>query len=70
MQQDLSSPPLDCLTVFVDLLIRVHRNSKLISGNLLSPLGAQSEDIGAALQMLLTGVRSHLQCRQLSHNPQ
>ena len=41
---------------FVDLLIRVHRNSKLISSNLLSPLGAQSEHFSAALQTLLTGV--------------
>ena len=41
---------------FVDLPIRVHRNSKLISGNLLSPLGAQSEGISAALQTLLTVV--------------
>ena len=48
------APPLDCLTVFVELPIRVNRNSKLISSNLSSPLGTRSKDISSALQMLLT----------------
>lgn len=37
--------------------IIVERNSKCISSNLLSLLEAQNKDIGAASQMLLTGVR-------------
>ena len=35
----------------VDLPIRMKGNSKRISGNTLSPLGAQNRDIGAASQM-------------------
>ena len=41
----------------VNLPIRLKGNSKHISGNLLSSLGAQNKDFGAASQMLLTGVK-------------
>ena len=41
----------------VNLPIRLGGNSKRTSGNLLSPLGAQSRDLGAELQTLLTEVR-------------
>ena len=36
--------------------IRLKGNLKCINGNLLSPLGAESKEIPAALQTLLTGV--------------
>ena len=39
------------------LPVRLKGKSKHISGNSLSPLGAQNKDIGAASQTLLTGVR-------------
>ena len=39
-----------------DLPITMKGNSKPTSGNLLSPLVAQTKDIGSALQMLLTEV--------------
>ena len=38
-------------------------NLKRTTGNLLSPLGAKSKDIGAASQTLLTGVKSRLRRR-------
>ena len=41
----------------VDLPIRIRGNSKRTSGNSLSPLGAQNEDIGTAPQTLLTEVK-------------
>ena len=37
----------------VDLPIRMKGNSKRISGNTLSPLGAQNRDMGAASQMFM-----------------
>ena len=40
---------------------QVEGNSKRISGNSLSPLGAQNEDIGAASRTLLTQVKLRLQ---------
>ena len=40
-----------------DLPIKVRGNSKLTSGNSLSPLEAQNKDIGAALQTLLETFR-------------
>ena len=43
----------------VDLPIKMKGNSKCTSGNLLSPLVAQTKDIGSALQMLLTEVNLH-----------
>ena len=46
----------------VNLPIKMKGNSKYTSGKLLSPLGAQNEDISAALQMSLTKVKC-LQCR-------
>ena len=42
------------------LLIRLKGKSKRFSSNLLSPLGAQNKDIGAASQTLLTGNRLRL----------
>ena len=58
MYQDLSTRH-DCSVEksIVDLVIREKRNLKRISGNSLSPLRAQNEDINAALQTLLTGVK-------------
>ena len=47
----------------VDLPIRLKGNLKRISGKLLSPLGAENKDIGAASQTLLTGVRLRLRRR-------
>ena len=44
----------------VYLPIKMNGNSKHTSGNLLSPLGAESKDIHTALQMLLTKVYLHL----------
>ena len=41
----------------VDLPIRLKRNSKHISGNLLRQLGVQNKDVIAALQALLIRVR-------------
>ena len=41
----------------VKLPIRLKRNSKGTSINLLSPLGAQDKDLGAASQTLLTSIR-------------
>ena len=43
--------------VIADLPITIKGNSKRSSGNLLSPLGAQDKDIGAASQTLLTKVK-------------
>ena len=43
--------------------ISLKGNSKRISGNPLSPLGAQNKDIGAASQTLLTWLRSTLRHR-------
>ena len=40
-----------------DLPIKMKRNSKLTSGNSLSPLEAQNKDIGAASQTLLETFR-------------
>jgi len=40
----------------VDLPIRLKGNLKLISGNSLSPLGAQNKDFSATLQTLLSEV--------------
>ena len=48
---DLLKEPLSILP------IRLKGNSKRISGDSLSPLGAQNNDIGSALQTLLTEVR-------------
>ena len=39
----------------VNLPIRLKENLKRISGNSLTPLGAQNKEIGAATQMLVTG---------------
>ena len=47
----------------VDLPIRLKGNSKRVSSNSLSPLGAQNNDIGAASQTLVTEVKLHLRCR-------
>ena len=44
----------------VNLPIRLKANSKHISSNLYSPLGAQNKEIGTALQMLFTGVRVYV----------
>ena len=41
----------------VDLSIKMKGNSKSTSGNLLSQLEAQNNDIGIASQMLLTKVK-------------
>ena len=41
----------------VDLLMRLKGNSEFISGNSLSPLGAQNRDFGAASQVLPTRVK-------------
>ena len=40
--------------------ISMKRNSKRISGNSFTPLGAQNEDIGAAWQTLLTEMKLRL----------
>ena len=58
MYQDLSTRH-DWLVknAIVDLPIRLKGNSKRISGNSLSPLGAQNSDIGAASQTLVTEVK-------------
>ena len=50
----------------VHLLIRMKGNSKCISGDLLSTLGAENRDIGAALQTFLTQVKLRLCHRLLS----
>ena len=58
MYQDLSTPhewPVKKATV--NWPIRSKQNSKRISGNSLSLLGAQNKDICAASQALLIGVR-------------
>ena len=47
----------------VHLPIRLKGNSKRISGNSLSPLGAQNKDISTASQTLLTNVRLCLRGR-------
>ena len=47
----------------VDLPIRLKGNTKRTSGFLLSPLGAQNKDIGAASQTLLAEVKLRLRCR-------
>ena len=41
----------------VDLPISMKGNSKLISGNSLSPLGAQNKDFDAVSQKFPTGVK-------------
>ena len=62
--QDLSTchdwPVEDAL---VYLPIRLKGNLKRTSSSSLSLLGAQTRDISAASQILLTRVRLHLQCR-------
>ena len=45
------------LKSIIDLPIRLKGNSKRISGNSLSPLGAQNKDLGATSQ---TGVKLRL----------
>lgn len=45
---------------FVDFPIKLMRNLKCISGNLLSPQGTQNKDIGAAKQILLTSFKFRL----------
>ena len=47
----------------VDLPITLRGNSKRISGNSLSRLGAENKHLGVASQTLLTGVRSRLRRR-------
>ena len=47
----------------VDLPISMKGNSKLISGNSLSPLGAQNKDFDAVSQKFPTGVKWRLRCR-------
>ena len=47
----------------VGLAIGLKGNSKRISDNLLSPLGAHNDDLGAALLTLLTGIKLRLQRR-------
>ena len=47
----------------VNLPIRLKGNSKRISGNSLSPLGAEIEDIGAVSHTFQTGVTLRLQRR-------
>ena len=47
----------------VDLPIKTKENSKGTSGNSLSPLGAQNENIGAASQTSLTEVKLRLRRR-------
>ena len=61
MYQDLSTCH-DWLVkkAMVNLPIKMNGNSKHTSGNLSSPLGAESKDIHTALQMLLTKVYLHL----------
>ena len=58
----------DCLVnkAMVNLPIKINGNSKHTSGNLLSPLGAESKDIHTASQMLLTEVYLYLRRRILS----
>ena len=48
------------LKSIIDLPIRLKGNSKRISGNSLSPLGAQNKDLGATSQTLLNGVKLRL----------
>ena len=58
MYQDLSTRhDWPAQKAIVDLPIRMKGNSKLISGNSLSPLGAQNKDVGAGSQTLLTEVK-------------
>ena len=47
----------------IDLPIRLKGNSKRISSNSLTPLGAQNKDISTASQSLLTSVRLRLLLR-------
>ena len=47
----------------VEMPIKMKGNSKRTSGVSLSPLGAQNEDLGAALQTLLTEVSLRLRRR-------
>ena len=47
----------------VDLQIKTKGNSRRDSGNWLSPLGAENNDISAASQTLLTQVKLHLRRR-------
>ena len=47
----------------VDLPIRLKGSSKRTSGNSLSPLGAQNNDLGTASQTLLRKVKLHRQRR-------
>ena len=65
MYQDLSTPhDWPVKNAIVDLPIKMKRNWKRTSGNLLSPLGAQDKDIiGAASQTLLTEVKLRLRRR-------
>ena len=48
------------LKSIIDLPIRLKGNSKRISGNSLSLLGAQNKDLGATSQTLLNGVKLRL----------
>ena len=58
MYQDLSTRhDWPVKKAIVDLPIRMKGNSKRISGFLLSPLGAQKRDLGAASPTLLTEVK-------------
>ena len=58
MYQDLSAyHDWPVKKAIVDLLMRLKGNSKCISGNSLSPLGARNKNFGAASQTLLTGVK-------------
>ena len=58
MYQDLSAcHDWPVKKAIVDLLMRLKGNSKCISGNSLSPLGARNNNFGAASQTLLTGVK-------------
>ena len=64
MYQDLSSRhdwPVEKDNV--NLPIRIRGNPKRTSGNSLSPLGAQNEDIGTASQTLLTEAKLRLPLR-------
>ena len=52
----------------VDLPVRLKGNSKLRYSNSLSLFRPQNKDLGTALQMLLVGVRTHLQQKLATEN--
>ena len=56
---------IDLLKAIVDLPTRMKGDSQRISGNSMSPLGAQIKDTGAAWQTLLTEVKLRLSRRLL-----